>query len=59
VEVRRDHLSHEPADRIDLKGVEAPGPFRVVAAAAGVIRFIVDNFSENRPGKSPCNNNYV
>jgi len=30
-----------------------------MAAADGVIRFIVDKFSENRSGQTPCNNNYV
>ena len=34
-------------------------PYRIVAAADGVIRYIVDGFSENRPGQTPCNNNFV
>jgi murein DD-endopeptidase MepM/ murein hydrolase activator NlpD len=59
VEVTRDHRSHEPPNRIDMKGVGAGEPYRIVAAADGVIRFIVDHFSENRPDQDPCNNNYV
>lgn len=59
VKVTSDHLTHDPRYRIDLKAVDGPEPYRVVAAADGVVRFIVDRFSENRPGKTPCNNNYV
>jgi murein DD-endopeptidase MepM/ murein hydrolase activator NlpD len=59
VEVWRDHLTHDPRYRIDLHGVDGDEPYRIVAAADGVIRYIVDRFSENRPGRSPCNNNYV
>ena len=54
VEVTRDHLTHDPRYRIDMHGVGGDEPYRIVAAAAGVIRYI-----ENRPGQSPCNNNYV
>ena len=59
VEVTRDHLTHEPPTRIDMHGVGGSKPYHIVAAASGVIRFIVDRFSANRPGKTPCNNNYV
>jgi murein DD-endopeptidase MepM/ murein hydrolase activator NlpD len=58
-EVTNDHLTHEPKTRIDMVGKVGDTPYRIVAAADGVIRFIVDRFSENRPGESPCNNNYV
>lgn len=58
VRVSRDHLTHTPPTRIDLGRVGAT-PGKVVAAADGVIRFIVDKFSENRSGQTPCNNNYV
>lgn len=53
-----DHLTHSPPTRIDLAAFGAE-PYRIVAAAAGVVRYIVDRFSENRPGMTPCNNNYV
>ena len=59
VEVRSDHLTHDPRYRIDLKGVDGDEPYRIVAAADGVIRYLVDGFSENRPDETPCNNNYV
>lgn len=58
VKVTRDHLTHTPQTRIDMIAVGSD-PGKVVAAADGVVRFIVDSFSENRPGRSPCNNNYV
>jgi hypothetical protein len=58
-----DHLTHSPQTRIDLVAFRtdlvAFRYERIVAAAAGVIRYIEDRFSENRPGMTPCNNNYV
>jgi hypothetical protein len=59
VEITRDHLTHTPPTRIDMKGVAGSTPYRIVAAADGVVRFIVDRFGANRPGGDPCNNNYV
>ena len=58
VKVTNDHLSHYPPGPIDLNGLGSE-PLRVVAAAARVVRFMEDGFSEKRPGGSPCNNNYV
>jgi hypothetical protein len=58
VRVNRDHFTHDPLRRYDMKATGG-GPYRIAAAADGVIRFIVDGFTENRPGASPCNNNYV
>jgi hypothetical protein len=40
VEVPSDHLTHDPPTRIDMKGVGGGTPYRIVAAADGVIRFI-------------------
>ena len=55
VKVSRDHITHTPADRIDMSGVSG-GPYRVVAAAHGHVRFIEDSNSVN----GGCeNNNYV
>jgi Peptidase family M23 len=54
-----DDTTHDPLNRIDLV---ARGDDRfklVVAAADGIVRHIVDSFSENRPDQDPCNNNYV
>jgi Peptidase family M23/Abnormal spindle-like microcephaly-assoc'd, ASPM-SPD-2-Hydin len=59
VEITGDHLTHDPPTRIDMKGVAGSEPYRLVAAADGVIRFIVDQFGANRPDGNPCNNNYV
>lgn len=58
VTVRQDHLTHDPPTRVDLKGAGS-APRRILAAADGTIRFIVDRFGENRPDGDPCNNNYV
>jgi hypothetical protein len=56
VHVSRDHLTHSPEpDRIDMSG-RSGGPYRVVAAAGGVVRFIQDSFT----GSGSCaGNNYV
>lgn len=61
VRVSRDHLSHTPPGRIDMGGRDGTKPYRVVAAADGHIRFIVDSFSEHVDSSSgdPCTNNYV
>jgi hypothetical protein len=59
VSVSRDHLTHDPVTRLDLKGKAGIPPYRIAAAADGVIRRIQDGFSANRPDQSPCNNNYV
>ena len=59
VEITGDHLTHDPPTRIDMKGVAGSEPYRLVAAADGVIRFIVDQFGANRPDGNPCNNNFV
>lgn len=57
VRVTGDHLTHSTA--IDMHGTGGTPPYRIVAAADGVVRFIEDGFSENRPDGNPCNNNYV
>lgn len=55
VRVSRDHLTHTPVNRIDMSGTSG-GPYRVVAAASGHIRFIED--SHDTTG-SCADNNYV
>jgi len=42
VRVTRDHLTHSPPTRIDMVGTGGTGPYRVVAAADGIVRFIMD-----------------
>ena len=61
VRVSNDHLTHSPIGRIDMSGRGGNEPYRIVAAADGTIRFIVDNFSARIDSGSgqPCNNNYV
>lgn len=59
VKVSRDHTNHSPPNRIDMSGRDGTKPYELAAAAGGTVRYIQDSFSEARPGKSPCNNNYV
>src|SRR5262245_59826318 len=56
--VGNDHLTHSPPTRIDMNGFGGRGPYRVVAAADGYIRAIVDT---NFLTCSSCasSNNYV
>jgi murein DD-endopeptidase MepM/ murein hydrolase activator NlpD len=57
VSILNDHVSHRPTNRLDMAGLTKQ---RIVAAADGIVRFIVDQF-ETRQGASahPCYNNYV
>jgi len=60
VRVNGDAGSHFPPARYDLVGMGGDdGVYRIAAAAAGIVRRLVDEFDENRPDGSPCNNNYV
>lgn len=55
VHVTNDHLTHSPPNRIDMSGTSG-GPYQVVAAASGHVRFIEDSHNVN----GGCeNNNYV
>jgi hypothetical protein len=58
IKVTNDHKTHNPLIRIDMHGVEGNTPYRIVAAADGTIRFIVDSNSK-RQDDPPCDNNYV
>ncbi len=61
VKVVSDHLKHSPPGRIDMIGTGGSGAYKIVAAADGRIRYIVDNFSKQIDSDSgqPCTNNYV
>lgn len=55
VRVTADHLTHSPPNRIDMVGTSG-GPYHVVAAASGRVRFVEDSHNVN----GGCeNNNYV
>ncbi len=60
VKVTNDHKKHKPLGRIDMSGTGG-GRYKIVAAADGTIRFIVDGFSKQVDSSSgdPCTNNYV
>ncbi|MCA1615724.1 MAG: peptidoglycan DD-metalloendopeptidase family protein, partial [Acidobacteria bacterium] len=61
VRVSRDFNDHTPLGRTDMSGKDGSGEYKIVAAADGTVRFVVDNFSEqidSGTGK-PCTNNYV
>ncbi|MGE0550941.1 MAG: peptidoglycan DD-metalloendopeptidase family protein [Kofleriaceae bacterium] len=56
VRVTGDHLTHANVpNRIDMKGVSG-GPYRIVAAASGRVRFVEDSHNVNG---GCANNNYV
>jgi murein DD-endopeptidase MepM/ murein hydrolase activator NlpD len=54
VRVSNDFISHAPDGRYDLKG-QGGGPYHIVAAADGWVRFIVDS----NTGHGTGDNNYV
>ena len=58
--VSRDHRTHQPPNRVDLVSADAASR-RIVAAAAGIIRFIVDEFGVRQDSRTTrqCNNNYI
>lgn len=56
VNVLNDHLTHNPTNRLDLVGTGGTGPYKIVAAGNGIIRFIVDHHTMT----GDCDdNNYV
>ena len=60
--ITQDHRTHKPANRLDIWSVSESQdkPNRIVAAASGVVRYIVDEFNiQQDVNASPCNNNYV
>jgi hypothetical protein len=64
VHVSRDFNDHNPPGKLDMSG-RGGGPYRIVAAAAGTIRFIQDSRSKQQHPERwlrnmrACNNNYV
>jgi murein DD-endopeptidase MepM/ murein hydrolase activator NlpD len=60
VKISRDFLTHTPLGRIDMVGTGGSN-YKIVAAADGTIRYVVDNFSKQIDSGSgePCTNNYV
>lgn len=62
VRVSNDHVDHDPPGRIDMGG-RGGGPYRIVAAADGTVRRVVDGFDRRLDCKdlaaSEKKNNYV
>ena len=57
VRITNDHASHRPPGRLDMVGQNKK---RIVVAAGGVVRFIVDEFDVRQGARAAtCNNNYV
>jgi hypothetical protein len=54
VHVTNDAITHNPDNRIDMSGTSG-GPYRVVAAAAGRVKYVVDYHT----GSGCANNNYI
>jgi murein DD-endopeptidase MepM/ murein hydrolase activator NlpD len=61
VGVTNDFNKHKPLGRIDMSGKGGDGEYKIVAAADGTVRYVVDNFSKQVDSDSgePCTNNYV
>src|SRR5688572_12620970 len=55
VYVTNDHTDHSPQNRIDMSGTGG-GPYKIVAAASGRVRFVEDSHNVNGGCAS---NNYV
>jgi hypothetical protein len=55
VYVTNDHTDHSPQNRIDMSGTGG-GPYKIVAAASGQVRFVEDSHNVNG---GCANNNYV
>lgn len=63
VKVTNDHIQHSPPGRIDMSG-KGGGPYKIVAAADGIVRYVVDGFDKRISGckdlaASEKKNNYV
>jgi hypothetical protein len=60
VKIVKDFLTHSPLGRIDMVGTGGSN-YKIVAAADGTIKYVVDNFSAQIDSSSgqPCTNNYV
>lgn len=58
VNVWTDHLTHSPKNRLDLRGVGGTAPYPVVAAHTGIVRLIIDSYTQVCCGGS-CPNNYI
>jgi murein DD-endopeptidase MepM/ murein hydrolase activator NlpD len=60
VKITGDAKTHKPAGRIDMIGTGG-STYKIVAAADGIVRYVVDNFSKQIDSSSgqPCTNNYV
>lgn len=54
VHVTNDSITHDPDNRIDMSGTSG-GPYKVVAAAAGRVKYVVDYHT----GTGCANNNYI
>lgn len=61
VRVSHDAWDHRPRGRLDMSGLGGAAPYRIVAAADGVVRAIVDSHSERQDPDIArlCHNNYV
>jgi murein DD-endopeptidase MepM/ murein hydrolase activator NlpD len=61
VKIFDDFNTHRPRGRVDLYAVDGKEPYRVVAAADGIVMAIQDGYNEQQSGRAAalCHNNYV
>jgi len=61
VKVFDDFGTHRPRGRMDLYAIGGTQPYRVVAAADGIVMAIQDGYNEQLSGRAAalCHNNYV
>ncbi len=59
--ITNDVDTHKPKNRLDMVGLTSENhPHRIVAAASGIVRYIVDGFNARQnPTSRTCRNNYV
>jgi len=61
IKIFDDASTHRPVGRIDMTGADGKAPYRIVAAADGVVMAIQDNYGEQQSGRAAadCRNNFI
>lgn len=61
IKIFDDASTHRPLGRIDMTGAEGHAPYRIVAAADGIVMAIQDSYGEQQSGRAAadCRNNFI